>query len=1208
MQAAFGGGKRQKEKVEPFPFSFFLFFGFLNLMAVRIENQAEPIPGYKLVERLGGGGFGEVWKAIAPGGLPKAIKFVYGDLQAASDDGVRAEQELKALSRVKTVRHPYILSLERYDIIDGQLIIVMELADRNLWDRFKECRAQGLPGIPREELLRYMLEASEALDLMNVDYQLQHLDIKPQNLFLVHNHLKVADFGLVKDLQGMMASVTGGITPVYAAPETFDGWISRFCDQYSLAIVYQELLTGQRPFNGTNVGQLIMQHLRSTPNLSSLPPGDREALGRALAKSPDDRFPRCQDFVRALWDAEGPESAPRRAATADSGQVSRLTPPNAPEETPSRSVAKTNEPDDSFTPKVNPAAAANARWIRVNELAEPKPEDQPALPVCASPVRPDGVLFPALVIGLGQAGLAVLQRLRESLHETFGSVEALPNIRWLYVDTDPEAQRLAGHAKLGGTLSTSEILQTRLNRPSHYLRGYSGRPRLESWFDLKMLYRIPRNPVTTGLRLLGRLAFFDYYRAISMRLNKELESCTRPEVLAKVAQLPGFGLRSLKPRVYVVASLAGGTGSGMFLDLAYVLRKLLKAQGHDSPDLVGLFFLPAVDRSPAPTMDVGNAFAALTELNHFSAPETTFVAHYDDNEPPVRDAEPPYNRCMLLPLPVGDDSGLLRSRAGLYADWLYYDLTTPLGRAAEECRAGIPVPSSKSWTFCCQTFGMYHISWPKSAFLRHIGRNLCQQLVREWMSKDAAPVREQVKTPVAELWSQLGLGGDQLLARLQKACTESFGQNPQDALAALLAPLAGLDTPGTDLTPAAQLVDQLECWLGDERARPVPSGREDSLHAQPPSLQEALDAAAQLLSSGLGKKLGLFVTGFIEQSGSRLAGAEEAVRQTVALIEQELQNHERLAKELATKAEEARERLKALLTNLLQGQAPKNRRAAASVGTLLELIRSYPRWRYQGLMCQRVANVYLGLRGQLSDQLREINYCRARLTELLKSFQEPPAQTPMEENGSSGRLLFPAGVKNVTEAAKQMLERITPTELRELDVLMQKLLQEQFQGLVNVCLASTNLLTSLEEALQREAEAFVGARLAGVNVADMYLAQYANEEEACADLDAAFEKATPELAGVRSSGEGEISILAAPAGPVSERFRELARRALPDVNLVAATVAQDIVFYREVPHLRLSDLEQLGPVGYEAYRQIVAQKNLTPHSRTDINEWRAAGG
>jgi len=68
----------------------------------------------------------------------------------------RADQELKALKRVQSVRHPYLLSLERYDIIEGRLLIVMELADRNLWDRFRECRSQGLPGTPREELMRYM--------------------------------------------------------------------------------------------------------------------------------------------------------------------------------------------------------------------------------------------------------------------------------------------------------------------------------------------------------------------------------------------------------------------------------------------------------------------------------------------------------------------------------------------------------------------------------------------------------------------------------------------------------------------------------------------------------------------------------------------------------------------------------------------------------------------------------------------------------------------------------------------------------------------------------------------------------------------------------------------------------------------------------------------------------------------------------------------
>src|SRR5580693_7369257 len=114
-------------------------------MAVRIETMAEPLPGYRLIERLGGGGFGEVWKAEAPGGLFKAIKFVYGELGGkGDDDDSRADQEFKALNRVKTVHHPFILSLEQFHVIDGQLLIVMELADRTLWDRFRECRQQGL--------------------------------------------------------------------------------------------------------------------------------------------------------------------------------------------------------------------------------------------------------------------------------------------------------------------------------------------------------------------------------------------------------------------------------------------------------------------------------------------------------------------------------------------------------------------------------------------------------------------------------------------------------------------------------------------------------------------------------------------------------------------------------------------------------------------------------------------------------------------------------------------------------------------------------------------------------------------------------------------------------------------------------------------------------------------------------------------------------
>jgi serine/threonine protein kinase len=285
-------------------------------MPIRLAKNAEPISGYKLLQRLGRGGFGEVWKAEAPGGLCKAIKFVAGEL-ADKELGKMAARELAALQRVKAIRHPFLLSLERADIIDGRLVIVMELADRDLSDRLREYRHQGQTGIPRDELLRYMEEAAEALDLMNIRHGLQHMDIKPHNLFLVENHVKVADFGLVEDLSGR---AVGG-TPAYAAPEVFADRVSRFADQYSLAIVYVELLTGRRPFADVNSWRQMKQCLSKPPDLSLLAPSDRATVGRALARDPNGRFPTCSDFVRALRGSPGATDAPKTPA-GDSSTMS----------------------------------------------------------------------------------------------------------------------------------------------------------------------------------------------------------------------------------------------------------------------------------------------------------------------------------------------------------------------------------------------------------------------------------------------------------------------------------------------------------------------------------------------------------------------------------------------------------------------------------------------------------------------------------------------------------------------------------------------------------------------------------------------------------------------------------------------------------------------------------------------------------------------
>ncbi len=270
-------------------------------MLLTKERDAEPIAGYRLIEPLGRGGFGEVWKCEAPGGLYKAIKFVAGR-DGLDGAPAPAAEELQAIQLVKSLRHPFLLSMERVEVIGHELVIVMELADKNLHDLYQERRAAGEPGIGRDELLGYLREAADVLDLMNLRHGLQHLDVKPGNLFLVSDHVKVADFGLVRSLaeHGGTGVSLGALSALYAAPELFRNSISPSSDQYSLAIVYQELLTGTLPFTGKSARQLMLLHSTAEPDLSALPEADRTVVARALAKDPARRYPTCTEFLRAL--------------------------------------------------------------------------------------------------------------------------------------------------------------------------------------------------------------------------------------------------------------------------------------------------------------------------------------------------------------------------------------------------------------------------------------------------------------------------------------------------------------------------------------------------------------------------------------------------------------------------------------------------------------------------------------------------------------------------------------------------------------------------------------------------------------------------------------------------------------------------------------------------------------------------------------------
>lgn len=358
----------------------------------------------------------------------------------------------------------------------------------------------------------------------------------------------------------------------------------------------------------------------------------------------------------------------------------------------------------------------------------------------------------SIIIGVGGTGHQIMLDIRKRLISKYGSLDKLPIVSFLLLDTDQALFSKNPDYDDEANLDSADKIHTSVHGVEALRKNLKEHPHLRTWLDPRVL----TGDIDQGagaVRARGRLAYFWNYSAIARRLEEQMLQITKDsskEIAIHNGLQVGEGIT-----VYVVGSLLGGTGSGMFLDLAYTMRNKFKNQR--MLETVGMFSIPpnseavAVDNRP-------NAYAALLELNHFTDPTTTFTAQYQADIPPMEDADPPFRYTYLADTssPTAQlDS--VKDLVEMIGHSIFLDLTSEFQRQKKSNRNNFDqFLITTDGLGCPQNymgFGLASIYFPKDKVMAACANRLGGDIVRRWT------------TPLARV-TNIGPFADQELSRL----------------------------------------------------------------------------------------------------------------------------------------------------------------------------------------------------------------------------------------------------------------------------------------------------------------------------------------------------------------------------------------------------------------------------------------------------------
>jgi streptogramin lyase len=281
-------------------------------VGAQVSVTADPRLGtelleYRLEELVGGGGMGVVYRAHDPR-LKRSVALKLLAPALSGDDRFR-ERFLQETELAAALEHPNVVPIHDAGEVEGQLYLVMRFVEGG--DLKRMLGEEGR--LPPDRALAICAQLAAALDTAHAR-DLVHRDVKPSNVLLDRDgHVYLADFGLTRRLAEQAPGFEAGLslgTPAYVAPEQIESKeVDGRTDQYSLACLLHECLTGAPPYARASEAAVLFAHLEEEPPTLA---GLEHVLARALAKDPAHRYPTCAAFVADAREALG-IAEPRRS-------------------------------------------------------------------------------------------------------------------------------------------------------------------------------------------------------------------------------------------------------------------------------------------------------------------------------------------------------------------------------------------------------------------------------------------------------------------------------------------------------------------------------------------------------------------------------------------------------------------------------------------------------------------------------------------------------------------------------------------------------------------------------------------------------------------------------------------------------------------------------------------------------------------------------